>query len=134
MDSSVITDWQHKHRKSASSEREVPWEKMSSHRQCTQFKHFTRSVQLIFESYFEILHTTDLHHSIFLSLLDLLYDLLAMLSNVCQSSYNLASKRSLKISKSIKTQAECRSSASFSESFSLSHFPFSSWSALAVFV
>ena len=97
---------------------------MPSHRQCTQFKHFTHSVQLIFKSYFEIQHATDLHCSFSLSLLGLLYDLCAMSSILDQSLDNFASKRSFKFSKSIKTQPECRSSASFSKSFSLSRSHF----------
>ena len=121
MESSVIYDWQLKHWKSASSEKEVPWEKIPSHRQCTQFKHFTHSIQLIFESYFEIQHTADLHHSFSLSLLGLLYDLLAISSILDKSLDNFASKRSFKFSKSIKQQPECWSSASFSKIFSLSH-------------
>ena len=104
---------------------------MPSHRQCTEFKHFAHSIQLTFESYFEIQHTTDLHRSFSLSLLGLLYDLLTMSSIMDQSLDNFASKRSFKFSKSIKTQPECRRSASFSKSFSLSHSHFSSSSAQA---
>ena len=117
MDFSVINDRQRKHWKSASSEREVPWEKMTLHRQSTRLKHFTHSIQLIFESYFEIQHMTDLHRSFSFSFLSLLCDLLAMLSNVGQSSDNLASKRPFKFSKSIKTQPECRSSLCLSQCY-----------------
>ena len=90
---------------------------MPSHRQCSQFKHFAHSNQLIFKSYFEIQHTTDLHHSFSLSLLGLLYDLLPMSSVMDQSLDNFTSKRSFKFSKSIKTQPDVEAQLPFLKVF-----------------